>query len=150
VQRPPLSERYGDDGTTNHAAVGAAEVFLAGAENGVVRNRSGDKYKPSVIKSYRRSLALYIERELGFKQLDRIRKSDLQAVVDLMGLRLSPSTIRNMANALRGLHRWAEDRDIVRINPTVGLRLRAVRSERKVALTPQMVAQRIAAFPKVR
>jgi hypothetical protein len=38
----------------------AADEFLEAAESGQVRNRSGDQYKPSVVRSYRGSLRRYV------------------------------------------------------------------------------------------
>ena len=38
----------------------AAEAWLAGAATGTVRNRSGDIYKPSVVRSYEAALRLRV------------------------------------------------------------------------------------------
>jgi len=46
----------------------AADEWLAAAESGVVTNRSGDKYKPSALRSYRDSLRLRVLDELGDQQ----------------------------------------------------------------------------------
>src|SRR5579871_794567 len=43
----------------------AAATLLDGMRSGVVRNRSGDLYKPSVIRSYDQALKLYILPEVG-------------------------------------------------------------------------------------
>src|SRR5438046_2259577 len=38
----------------------AAEAWLEGARSGVIRNRSGDAYKPSVIRTYEIALRLRV------------------------------------------------------------------------------------------
>jgi integrase len=43
----------------------AATAWLAGAREGTVRNRSGDRYKPSTLRGYDQALGLYVLRDLG-------------------------------------------------------------------------------------
>src|SRR5687767_11559928 len=43
----------------------AADAWLAGARDGMIRNRSGDPFKPSVLRSYEASLRLHVLPTLG-------------------------------------------------------------------------------------
>jgi integrase len=134
-------------GDTDLTLSAAVEVFMRGAESGAIRNRSGDVFKPSAIESYKSSLDLHVLPALGGKRLDAIRRKDIQKLIDAMMVRYSASTIRNMVNPLRTIYRWAEGADLLSVDPTVNLRLPAVRSERKVSLDPTTVKAMIAALP---
>lgn len=70
----------------------AAATWLAGATAGSVRNRSGDVYKPSVVRGYEQALRL---PELGAAQLSKIRRAELQALV--VRLLVAATTLRRFA-----------------------------------------------------
>src|SRR5947209_18621065 len=50
----------------------AAEAWLEGARSGVIRNRSGDPYKPSAVRGYAASLRRYVLPEFGARRLSAI------------------------------------------------------------------------------
>src|SRR3954470_18046561 len=50
----------------------AAEAWLAAADNGIVRTRSGEAYKPSAIRAYRQALNHRTLPHLGQKRLTAI------------------------------------------------------------------------------
>jgi hypothetical protein len=54
----------------------------AGAEDGSIRNRSGDRYKPSAVCGYEQALRLRLVPELGGVRLGDLRRADVQALVD--------------------------------------------------------------------
>jgi hypothetical protein len=56
----------------------AAEAWLSGAEAGIIRTRSGDRYKPSALRSYRHALQSKLLPELGRLRLSAIRRNELQ------------------------------------------------------------------------
>ena len=56
-----------------------AEEWLEAAERGVVRTRSGDRYKPSALRSYRQVLKRTILPELGHLRLSALTRGRLQA-----------------------------------------------------------------------
>jgi len=62
----------------------AAEAWLAGAEAGIIRTRSGDPYKPSALRSYRHALQSKLLPEFGRLRLSAIRRNDLQDLADRM------------------------------------------------------------------
>lgn len=109
----------------------AAEDFIAKAESGEIRNRSRKPFKPSVVRSYAASLRLHVLPTLGGAKLSEIQRRDLQDVIDRMELEHSASTIRNAINPVRAIYRHAFARDLVKLNPTIGLELPAVDGKRE-------------------
>jgi integrase len=86
----------------------AAADWLEAAEAELVRNRSGDPYKPSALRGYEQALRTRILPALGDKRLSEIRRSDLQRLVNrLMADGLSASSIRNALMPLRVIYRHA-------------------------------------------
>lgn len=129
----------------------AAATWLAGAGAGTVRNRSGDVYKPSVLRAYEQALRLRVLPELGKARLAEIRRADLQAFVDRMLVAgHGASTIRNTLLPLRTIFRRAIVRGDVAVNPTVGLELPAVRGTRDRIASPEEARQLLAALPQER
>ncbi len=111
----------------------AARLWLQGVRSGTVRNRSGDRYKPSTIRSY--ELALDgpkhdkggLMRELGQIRLSDVSLDDVQSYADrLLAGGAAASTIRNAIMPVRVIYRWRQRE--VPVNPTTGLNLPAVRN----------------------
>ena len=100
----------------------AAEAWLAGVRDGSIRNRSGDRYKPSVVRGYETALRLRVLPQIGARKLSEIRRSDLQDFADrLLGDGADTSTTRNTLMPLRAIFRCAAARGDVAVNPTSGL-----------------------------
>jgi integrase len=126
----------------------AAEAWLAGARAGSIRNRSGDRYKPSVIRGYETSLRLRVLPDLGKRKLSEIRRREVQDLADrLLGQGLDPSTIRNTLMPLRAMFRRALARGDIAVNPTRGLELPAVRGKRDRIVSPEEAGALLAALP---
>ncbi|MGH2873921.1 MAG: tyrosine-type recombinase/integrase, partial [Solirubrobacteraceae bacterium] len=85
---------------------------------------------------------------LATKRITQIRRSDLQAIVDDLAPRLSGSRVRSIANAIRSLYRWAQDRDLADHDPAALLRLPAMDATpiERVA-SPAEFAQLLDALP---
>jgi len=97
----------------------AAREWLALAEGGVVRTRSGDRYKPSALRSYEGALRA-VTAELGHLRLSAITRNHLQDIVDrLVAEGRAASTVRNALLPLRALYRRAVSREQVTTNPTL-------------------------------
>jgi integrase len=127
----------------------AWDVWLAGAQDGTIRTRSGDPYKPSVIRSYRQAMELRILDDLGAAKLADIRRTDLQDLADrLLAKGLDPSTVRNALMPIRAVVRNALRRGEIAINPTTGLELPALRGRRDRIASPAEAASLIEALPE--
>jgi integrase len=126
-----------------------SRAWLEQACEGAIRNRSGDQYKPSVLRGYEQSLRLHVLPDLGAHKLGRITTSDLQRLVErLQGAGLNASTIRNAILPLRAIYRRACARDGLPINPTSGLELPAVRGRRDRIVSPTGATGLLAALPE--
>jgi integrase len=127
----------------------AASDWLKGAEDGLIRTRSGDEYKPSALRSYRASLEQRVLPELGSVRLSVLSRVDVQDYADrLLGEGFDPSTIRNTLMPLRAIYRRALARGEATLNPTTGLELPAVRGRRDRIASPAEAAALIAALPE--
>jgi hypothetical protein len=62
----------------------AAEGWVVGARAGAIRNRSGDPYKPSVVRGYEKSLRLRILPALRGVRLSDLRRAQLRVLVERM------------------------------------------------------------------
>src|SRR3954470_3813986 len=129
---------------TLREAVGA---WLTGATDGSIRNRSGDRYKPSAVRGYETSLRLRLLPALGGAKLSEIHRADIQDFVDrLLAREVDASTIRNTLMPLRAIYRRAVARGDIAINPTSGIELPAVRGRRDRIVAATAAADLIAAL----
>lgn len=127
----------------------AAEALIDGMSGGLVRNRSGDLYKPSAIRSYEAALRLHILPELGALKLADIQRRDIQRLADeLLAAGRDPSTIRNALMPLRVIYRRALEDGDVAVNPCAGLRLPAARGRRERIATPEKAAAMLRVLPE--
>ena len=133
----------------------AAEELLTGMRDGSIVNRSGDRFKPSVIRSYDDSLKLHVLPDLGARKLSDITGADLQRLVERLRKKRNPrnekplaaSTVRNAIAPLRVVFRRALLLDLVVASPTAGLALPAARGRRDRVAEPGEMAQLLAALP---
>jgi integrase len=127
----------------------AADEWLAAAEAGIVRNRSGDVYRPSVLRGYEQSLRGRLLPALGCAKLGDIGRSDVQRLVNrMMADGVGASTVRNSLLPLRAIYRQALALDEVAVSPTTGVQLPAVRGKRERIAAPAEAAQLIAVLPQ--
>lgn len=128
---------------------GAWQAWLEGAQDGTIRTRSGDPYKPSVIRSYAQAMELRILDDFGAAKLGDIGRVDVQDMADrLLAKGLDPSTVRNALMPLRALYRRALARGEVALNPTSGVELPAVRGTRDRIASPTEAAALVEALPE--
>jgi integrase len=132
---------------TPQALGDAAADFVYGITTGAIRTKNGERYKPSVVREYERSLRLHVLPALGGARLYRIQRRDVQAIADdLLAAGADPSTIRNALKPLQAIYRRAvEDGDLA-INPCERLRLPAARGRRERIASPAEAAALIAAL----
>lgn len=126
----------------------AWEVWIAGAEAGTIRNRSGDPFKPSALRAYRAGMRNHILPEFGPVRLADLRRPEIQDFADgMVAQGLSPSHIQTTLLPLRALFRRAISRGELSINPCSGLELPAVRGRRERFASPMEAEALIAATP---
>jgi integrase len=127
----------------------AWEGWYEGAKAGAIRNRSGDRYKPSSLRDYERNVRLRLLPGLGAVRLSELRRPDVQELADgLLAAGLDPSTIRSTFLPLRAIYRHAVARGEVAVSPCTGLSLPAVRGRRERFASPQEAEGLIAAVPE--
>jgi integrase len=118
----------------------AATEWLAAADAGRVRTRSGEAYKPSAVRAYRQALNHRAIPRLGSKRLTSVTHVLLQDFAEeLSADGLSPSSVRNTLLPLRAIFRRAHQRGEVALNPTLKLALPAVRGRRDRIAAPAEV-----------
>ena len=126
----------------------AAEQLIAGMRRGTVRTRSGDLYKPSVVRSYDAALRLRLLPSLGGLKLGDVQRRDIQRLADdLLAAGRDPSTIRNALMPLRVIYRRAVEDGEVTINPCAGIRLPATRGRRDRIVSPEVAVKLLRALP---
>jgi integrase len=107
----------------------AAETLIAGMRDGTIRNRKGESYKPSAVRSYERALRLRVLPALGQRRLSDVRRRDVQDFIDgLLASGLDGSTVRNTLDPLRVIFRRAIAREDVALDPMTGLEVPASRA----------------------
>jgi len=132
---------------TAQTLLNAAEALVDGIASGSIRTKTGERYKPSVVREYERSLRLHILPTLGGAKLSKLQRRDVQRLADeLLESGADPSTIRNALKPLQVIYRRAiEDGDLA-INPCERLRLPAARGRRERIAAPTEAAALIAAL----
>jgi integrase len=126
----------------------AAEDLLARMKDGRALTRSGNRYKPSVIRGQERLLKRHVFPELGHVRLVNLRRRDVQDLVDeLVAAGLSGSTVRNVVMPLRVICRRAIEDDQLAVNPTANLRLPQGAGRRERVATAEEAAELLDALP---
>jgi integrase len=117
-------------------------------ETGTIRNRSGGRYKPSVITVYRWAFDSHILPALGPTRLGRLNRADVQLLIDqLAGEELAANTIRSTVTPLQALYAWAIPRGLAHVSPCDHLRLPSGETARDRVATPTEAATLIRALP---
>jgi integrase len=117
------------------------ETWRTAALDGSIRNRSGDPYKPSVLRGYETSMRLRVLPELGGARLTEVTRLSVQDFADrMLADGLDASTIRNTLIPLRALYRRAVARGDVAVNPVSGVELPSVRGRRDRIASPAEAA----------
>jgi integrase len=126
----------------------AAVAWLAGADEGMIRNRSGNRYKPATLRGYRQALEDHVLPLLGGRKMNAVTTADLQALVDRWSAELqSPSTIRNSIKPLQAIYRRARAREGLAVNPTRDLELPAPSPKEVEIVAPEVAAQLLDVLP---
>jgi integrase len=128
----------------------AAYTWLEKAQDGEILNRSGERYKPSALRTIESDFRLRLIPHLGTHFMSDIERPDLQNVVVIVQCERSASKVHACVNAARVLWR---DFDLITgranalpSNPTKGLRLPAVPLTRDRIATSEETLRLIAAL----
>ena len=133
---------------TNETLRQAADTLMTGMESGAIRTRSGDIYRPSVIRGYRQALRDYLLPDISALRLSKIERSHVQRIVDsMLAAGRDPSTIRNAVKPLAVILRRAVEDGELAVNPSEHLRLPIARGRRERIAGPDEAARLIAALP---
>jgi integrase len=127
----------------------AGAEWLAAAHDGAVRNRSGQRYRPSTLRGYAHALETRLYPALGSTRLSEIRRGTLNRLLGkLQAQGLSASTTRNILMPLRAIFRWALDLELIAVNPTSGLALPQDSGRRERFATATELTALLAALPE--
>ena len=127
----------------------AAEAWLEGAKSGAIRTRSGDVFKPSTLHGYEQALRSRVLPVLGGARLSDVGRPDLQDFAErMLAEGKDASTIRNALMPLRAIFGRAHDRNELAVNPTVRLRLPAVRGRRDRIVEPAEAERLLRELPE--
>lgn len=143
--------RHGDTAAVNPAGrtvADALDQLLAGMQDGTALDRSGRRYRPATIRSYKLATEKYLKPALGHLKLGEVRRTDTQALVDRMHAQgLTGSTIRNKLDALRVVYRRALQDDEVTRNPAEKLRLPALDTKPRRVANAERATELLDALP---
>jgi integrase len=136
---------------SRHTLDEAASLWVAMAQEGQLRNRSGRRYKPSALRTIEADLRLYLVPSLSTTVMVAVTRADLQRLVGAwLAAGLSPSKIRSIVNAARVLWRDLDlltgHDDQLLTDPTRGLRLPAITRRRERIANPDEARRLIAAL----
>jgi len=124
-----------------------ADRWIEDARAGLVRNRSGDTYKPAALRAYEKALRLHIIPALGTRKFSQVQRLDVQELVDKMhGSGLTPSSIRGAIMPLKAMYRRAVARGQLPINPTTGLEMAADLGRRDRIVSPEQAVTLLGAL----
>jgi integrase len=128
----------------------AASAWLDGARAGVIRNRSGDVYKPAALRTYEQALRLRILPEIGRRKLAEVDRQTLQDVVDrLVASGMSAGAVQVTLLPLRLVYGRACGRSDsgITVNPTAGLKMPRIGKGRTRIASPEECSRLLAALP---
>lgn len=122
--------------------------WLEDARSGIVRARSGDPFKPGTLRSYEIHFRLRIEPAIGGLPFYRVRRVDLQDLVDRqVAAGTAPPTIAVMLGAIGAVYGRAVQRDELDVSPVLGVKLPAIRNGRDRFASPGEAVALLAAVP---
>lgn len=133
----------------DRALYGVMVEFVDGMQEGTIRPKGRERYKPNTIRSYERAVRLYLrDSELGDLRPHEVRRSDVQAFVEDLLARMTPGSASNVLNPLQAFFSRAVNREELADNPTKGVDLPSGRSKRpRRIVSPAEAAALIAVLP---
>jgi len=109
----------------------------------------GDPFKSSTLRCYETHLRLRVYPALGQAAFYRVRRVDLQDLVDReLAVGLAPATIGTMLGAIGAVYSCAVQRDELEVSPSTNVKLPAVRNGRTRFASPTEAVTLLAAVPR--
>ena len=125
----------------------AWEAWYEAAKEGIVRNRKGDHFKPSALRSYESSMRLRVLPLFGETRVADLDRPELQRYVyRLLEEGHAPTTIDGTLLPLRALCRQAVERGELAVNPCSGLAMPRGEHRRDRIADPAEAAALLAAL----
>jgi hypothetical protein len=148
--RRVAAEAPAEQATPDNVSVAAiVEEFVAAAELGEARNRSGRRYRPNALRDLRGILRHHVVDALGDMSLREVQPEDIQDLVDgLAADGLSVSRVRSVVSAIRALYGYAIEQGIVETSAADALEV--PREEFRTAPTERVDAWDRAGGPSMR
>jgi integrase len=116
----------------------AANAFLEAANDGIARPRSGATYRPATLRGFEQHLRLRVTPKLGSRKLASIDRVALQDFVDgLLADGATPPLIEATMTPVRAIFSRAVERQMIMINPCLGVRLPSERKRRERVAPPE-------------
>lgn len=136
-------------GTSAMRLDAAVEKFKKAIDDGVARNKQGNRYRDDAAKDLKGTLG-HFPKDWYDRRLDAITGGDVQSAIDgWLGQEppLSGSRIRSRVYALQSLYRWARHREFTTADPGADVQLPALDSTpRDRVATPAEFARLLAAL----
>jgi integrase len=127
----------------------AWDAWLTGARAGTVRNRSGERYKPSAIRAYEKAMRLRVLPEFGPVRLADLHRPELQDFTErLIAEKLAASTVQVTLLPLRAIFKRAVNRGELHTDPCTGLSMPTSNARRERFASPTEGEALIAAAPE--
>lgn len=127
----------------------ACAAWLEDAGKGIVRTRSGDPYKSGTLRAYEAKLRLHVYPTLGTAPFYRVRRADVQDLVDRkVAEGMAPAGIAVVLGALGAVYARAVHRDDLDLSPAENVRLPAIRNGRTRFASPTEALELLAAVPE--
>jgi integrase len=126
----------------------AAEQWQRLAEQGVIRARSGERFKASTLRSYERNLRLRVFPTCGDEPLADLARPDWQALVDeQLANGAAPSTVNVAIAAVSALYEHEIGRGRLADNPTRKVKMPAPNGQRDRIASPDEAGRLLAVLP---
>ena len=127
----------------------ACDAWITDARKGIVRTKTGGPFKPGTIRAYGQALRLRVYPSLADVPFDRVRRVNLQDLVDqLVAKGVAPATIYTSVGALGAIYARAVHRDELDVSPTTDVKVRAAGNDRERFATPDEAVKLLAAVPE--
>ena len=127
----------------------AWQIWHEAALAGTVRNRSGERYKPSSLRSYEKAMRRRVLPEFGAVRLVDLSRPDLQDFVErLIAMHLAASTVQVTLLPLRAIYKRAIARGELVVNPCSNVDLPSSDARRERFATPAEAGALIDAAPE--